>query len=283
MHIFRGGFYADAGPSRNIKNSAANLHFGVGLRRQLTRHWWCACGTGNAEAFLQWVVEHSGKPFVFSTLFEEVAEPRWKSDWLSGNHLISDTFGRIDAAVRKIPEASRPAEWVARIEKTREWISEQHFEPLSVLPAIGESARRKQPALEETYPFHSSFQKLCDKPSVDALIDCTPGIYILGVPKEVTAACHIVLAHLQKTFFDLTENNTQFALQLLSYVAVLAQDEGLVDSVAQFAVEKVRELNNGDSTLEIICRLVECSGAIRGPYKGGGGTCETVGSSFVYG
>jgi hypothetical protein len=220
-----------------------------------------ACGTDNAERLFEWAVDHSGKSFVFSTLLEEVSEPRWKSDWLSGNHLIADAFGRIDAALKKLPEASRPAEWVARIEKAREWITEKHFELFSVLPAIGESTRRKQPALEETYAFRDSFQKLCDEPTVDALIDCTPGIYVLGVPKEVTAACQVVLAHLQKTSARLTDNNTNFALQLLSYVAVLAQDESLADSVAQFAIEKVRELKDEESTLDLICRLVECSSA----------------------
>lgn len=126
---------------------------------------------------------------------------------------------------------------------------------------MGESARRKQPAMDETYAFRDSFQKLCDEPTVDALINCTPGIYVLGVPKEVRAACHAVLEHLQKTSARLDDDNIKFALQLLSYAAVLAQDENLADSVGQFAIEKVRELNDDELTGEIICRLAECSSA----------------------
>jgi hypothetical protein len=220
-----------------------------------------ACGTDNAKRLFQWVVDHSGKPFVFSTLIEEVDEPRWKPEWLSGNHLIADAFGRVDAAVKKIPEASRPGEWVTRIEKAREWINERHFDLLAVLPAMGESARRNAPALDETFFFRDSFQKLCDEPTVDALIHCAPGIYVVGAPKEVTAACHVVLAHLQKTSARLDHNNIKFALQLLSYVAVLAQDENLADSIGQFTIEKTRELKDNESTSDIICRLVECSSA----------------------
>jgi hypothetical protein len=220
-----------------------------------------ACGTNNAERLFKWAVDQSGKPYVFTTLLEEVSEARWKPEWLSGNHLVADAFGRIDTALKNIPEAFRPAEWVARMKKARKWIAEKHFELFSILPAIGESARRNQPGLDETYAFREAFRKLCDESTVHALIDCTPGIYVLGVPKEAAAACQVVVAHLQKTSARLTDKNTKFALQLLSYVAVLAQDESLADSVAQFAIEKVRELKDDDSTLEIVCRLIECSSA----------------------
>lgn len=220
-----------------------------------------ACGTDNAERLFQWVVDHSGKPFLFSALLEEFDEPRWKPEWLSGDHLLADAFGRLDAAVKKIPEASRPAEWVTRIEKARESINERNLDLLAVLPAMGESARRKQPGMDETHAIRDSFQKLCDEPTVDALIACTPGIYVLGVPKEVTAACRTMIAHLQKTSARLDDDNIKFALQLLSYAAVLALDEDLADSVGQFAIEKVRELKEDEFTGEIICRLVECSSA----------------------
>src|SRR5206468_1951387 len=120
-----------------------------------------ACGTDNAEKLFEWVVDHWGKPFLFSTLLEEVSEPRWKLEWASGNHLIADAFGRVDAALKKMPEAARPVEWVGRIEKARDWITERHFELFVILPAIGESARRKQPTLEETSGFRDSFEKLC--------------------------------------------------------------------------------------------------------------------------
>jgi hypothetical protein len=66
----------------------------------------CACRTDNAEKLFDWVVDHSGKPFLFSTLLEEATEPRWKPEWASGNHLIADAFGR---GTQENAEAARPA------------------------------------------------------------------------------------------------------------------------------------------------------------------------------
>ena len=220
-----------------------------------------ACGTGHAGALFKWAVEHSGKSFLFSVLLEEVSEPRWKPDWLSGNHLASDAFGRIDAAVNKIPQESRPSEWTERVEKARAWVAENHLELYCALPAIGESARRKQPTLKGTLAFRESFQKLIDEPSVDALIDCAAGIYLIGIPAEAARACHAVISHLQKGSSRLNEDGTHFALQLMSYIAVLAQDERLADAVAEFSIEKVRELGDDESTLELVLRVVECASA----------------------
>jgi hypothetical protein len=232
-----------------------------------------ACGTDNAQSLFEWVVEHSGKPFVFSTLLEEKSEPRWKADWLSENHLIADAFGRIDAAVLKLPEELRPSEWVSRIEKARAFIAEHHLQLFAVLPAIGESARRSQPALEDTAGFREPFAKFCDEPTVANLIECTPGIYLLGAPKEVTAACQVLAGQLQKASVRLADNETRFALQLLSFVSVLSQDESLADTVAQFALEKVRELKDEESTLDLLCRVVECTSA----YSDRAKAAETLG------
>lgn len=220
-----------------------------------------ACGPDNAKKLFEWVVNHSGKAFLFSTLLEEVSEPRWKPEWASGDHLAADAFGRVDAALKKLPEAARPTTWIARIEKAREWITEKHFQLFAIVPAIGESVRRKQPTLEEAPGFQDTFKKFCETPTVDGLIDCTPAIYTLGAPKEFVAACHTLIANLQKTSVHLADDNTKFALQLLSFIAVLAQDDSLADAVAQFALEKVRELKDEESTVDIILRLIECSSA----------------------
>jgi len=220
-----------------------------------------ACGSDNAEKLFEWVVNHSGKAFLFSTLLEEVAEPRWKPEWASGNHLVADAFGRVDGALKKLPEATRPVTWTARIEKAREWIAEKHLQLFAIVPAIGESARRKQPTLEDASGFQSAFKEFCDAPTVEGLIDCTPAVYVLGAPKDFVAACHTLIANLQKTSVRLAEDNTKFAMELLSFIAVLAQDDSLADAVAQFALEKVRELKDAESTVEIILRLIECSSA----------------------
>jgi len=220
-----------------------------------------ACGSNNADNLFEWVMEHSGKAFLFSALLEGVQEPRWKPDWLTTNHLVADAFGRADASVNKIPEQARPRAWVERITKAREWIADNHLELFCVLPAIGESARKKQPAQEETYGFRPYYQKFCDGPNADTLLMCGPGFHTVGVTKEALGACHAVMSQLRKDGSRWNEGDTRYVLQTLSSVSVQMQDAALADSVAEFCIEKTRELVDGDSTLEIVCRLIECASA----------------------
>src|SRR6185312_10599182 len=102
------------------------------------------CGPDNAQEMYKWALGHSGKPFVFSVSLEATEEPRWKPDWLTPKHLIADAFGRVEAALNKIPEAERPKDWVERVSKAHELIVAQNAEILRMFPAIGQSARRKR-------------------------------------------------------------------------------------------------------------------------------------------
>ena len=52
-----------------------------------------------------------------------------------------------------------------------------------------------------------------------------------------------------------------FAVQVLAFVAVQSRDTKLADLVADFCVGKVSDLPDDESTLEIVCRLVECASA----------------------
>lgn len=221
-----------------------------------------ACGTENAEKVFKWAMEHSGKPFLFSVLLEGDREPRWKPEWLSARHLTADVFGRIDAAVNKLPEEARPSAWTDRITKAREWIVTNSAELFCILPAIGESTRRPMPtdvnALAWFQPF---FQNLSDKPSGDTLLLCGPGFYTVGVTQDALLACRGLMAELRKDAPRWNDGDTQYIIQTLSFAALLAQDVLLADSVADFCVEKVRELNDGSSTLDILCRLIECASA----------------------
>jgi hypothetical protein len=90
-----------------------------------------ACGFGNADNLYGWAMEHSGKAFLFSVLLEMDREPRWKADWLTGKHLVADAFGRVETAINKIPEESRPEAWLERLAKAREWIAENSVEGTS--------------------------------------------------------------------------------------------------------------------------------------------------------
>lgn len=227
-----------------------------------------SCGSDNAESFFKWAVDYAGKPFALSVLLEETTEPRWKLDWLSAKHLIADAFGRLDATLQKLPKELRPADWVAQIEKAREWIAAENLEILCTLPAIGESSRRKPPSLKDTLVFRSFFEKFRDSPTIEALSNCTAGIYTVGAPLEIAPSCHSLIGNLVNAGARWSARETQSTVQMLSHLAVLFEDEILADLVAQFAMEKLRELSERESTLEIVCRLVECSSAYSDRQKG---------------
>src|SRR5204863_535240 len=108
---------------------------------------------------------------------------------VTGEHLVADAFGRIDVAVNKLPGEARPSDWKERIEKARQWIAQNDLELACMFPAIGESARRKLPTMEETHGFRSYFQELCDNPSIDALLMCGPGIFVVSAPDEILKPC----------------------------------------------------------------------------------------------
>jgi hypothetical protein len=220
-----------------------------------------ACGVDNAEKIFKWAIENSGKPFVFSVLLEGAEEPRWKPDWLTPNHLVADAFGRVDLAMNSIPEANRSTEWVERVEKAREWISKNTIDILCSLPAIGESSRRKQPTMAETKGHQPYFEKFCSEPNFETLKMCAPSFFIAGVPKEILMPCNALMAQLHKDASRWDEGNTPFLIQILAFVALQAQDVSLADSVAEYCIEKVRELPEDGDTIEIICRLLECASA----------------------
>jgi hypothetical protein len=220
-----------------------------------------ACGVSDAGKVFKWALEHFGKPFVFSVLLEGADEARWKPDWLAPKYLVADAFGRVDMAMNNIPPAFRPSEWVERVEKAREWMSKDNIDLLCALPAVGESSRRKQPTMSETMGHQPIFEKFCANPNFDTLMMCAPGIFIAGAPKEILDPCNTLMAQLHKNSPRWDEGDTQFFIQIIAFVALQAQDVSLANSVAEFCLERVRESPPDGTSLEIICRLLECASA----------------------
>ena len=175
--------------------------------------------------------------------------------------MIADAFGRVEAALNRIPEAERPKAWVERLTKAEAWIVAQKAEILRMFPAIGQSARRKRPTEEETFGFQPFLQKLYLEPSLDNFIMSTPAFYTVGVTDNALKASHAVMAHLQKDEARWKEEMTRHVVQTLAYVVMQTRDSGLADFLADFCVGKTRELTDEDSTVEIVCRLVECASA----------------------
>src|SRR5262249_23690780 len=87
------------------------------------------------------------------------------------------------------------------------------------------------------------------------------GFFAVGVTNETVQACRILIERLQKDGLRWTDDNVQFALQVLAFVAVQSRDPLLADLVADFCVGKIPELPEDGATLEMISPFVECAAA----------------------
>jgi hypothetical protein len=220
-----------------------------------------ACISDNAEGVFEWTMQNFGKTFLLSILLEMDAEPRWKPDWLSGKHLIADAIGRVEQAINKIPEAQRPKEWSDRVATAREWITAQHLDLFCILPALGESSRRKMPSEEDTLIFKSAYQEFAAEPTIQSLLACGAGFFTVGVTTEIVRACRLLIEKLQKDGSRWTDDGLQFAIQVLAFVAVQSRDTQLAELVAEFCMGKIQEIPEDEGTLELICRLLESASA----------------------
>jgi hypothetical protein len=220
-----------------------------------------ACGSDNAEAVFKFVMRNYGKTFLLSVLLETDREPRWRPDWVTSNHLIADAVGRAEQAVNKIPEAKRPKAWTERLAVARKWLTERNLDYFSVIPAIGESARRKPPTTKEISLVKPVYAPFISDPTVDGLLACGGGIFRVGVIPDLVRACRTLIERFQKDDVKWTDENVQYAIQVLSFVAVLSRDTKLADLIADYCVGKVRDNQDDDATLEIVARLIECASA----------------------
>lgn len=219
-----------------------------------------ACGAENGESLFKWAMEQSGKLFLFSVALEGREEPRWRPDWLTSIHLIADAVGRAAAAVEKIPKEMRPEVWAERISQAREWISSRNAELMTMFPAIGESARRKTLLTEvETGTAKPLYDEFVAAPSAQTLLMCGPAFFTIGLTVPTLRSCHLVIDQLKKEAARWSANDTQYVLQLLSFAAMQAQDVSLANKVADFCMEKARELPHDDTTLELVWRIIECA------------------------
>lgn len=220
-----------------------------------------ACSSDGADTVLKWAIEQFGKSFFFAVLLDEAEESRWRPDWVTPKFLVADAFGRIDFVVHNLPGSTRPPGWSAQLEKAREWISEAKIAASCFFPAVGESARRKQPMIADTLAHRPMFEEFCAAPSAESLFGCAISIFIAGVPPEIVGHCKEILSGLKEGVARWDDGTTAPVLQILSFVALQARDVGMADAVVEFCIELSRECPADGSQSEIICRLLECAAA----------------------
>lgn len=220
-----------------------------------------ACGSNNAESVFKFVMQNYGKTFLLSVLLETDREPRWRPDWVTSNHFIADTVGRAEQALQSIPRTKRPKDWSERLAVARKWVSERHLDFFSTVPSIGESARREAPTKKEVRFLKPQYEAFASNPTVSGLLACGLGIFTVGVTLDVVRACRTLIERFQKNDVKWTDENVQYAIQVLSFVATLSRDTKLADLIADYCVGKVRDNQDDDATLEIVARLIECASA----------------------
>ncbi len=215
----------------------------------------------NTQSLFKWAAGVSGKAYYLSVYLDCGEEPRWLPDWLAPNFLIAGAFGRTDAVLKRLPEGAVTEGWTTRIETARKWMVEKNIELLLKFPAIGESSRRKQPAMSEVGASKEMYLKFSDEPSVDNIIRLAPAIFSSGFPPETVAPAAKLVAELRLDRAKWEQNDTQLAVSVAAYVAVQVNDLPLADAVAQLTLESASGLTIDQAATEVAFRLIECAAA----------------------
>jgi hypothetical protein len=85
-----------------------------------------------------------------------------------------------------------------------------------------------------------------------------------GFPQELSGDVMKVLGVIRGSGGDGDERRNVAALSVLAHIAVLINDVALADGVAEVCMDRARALTD-TAIIEIVARLVECSGAIADP------------------
>src|SRR5262249_25804680 len=220
-----------------------------------------ACGLTDIDttALFSWAMGVCGKAYYVSVCFDSREEPRWRPEWIFPNFLVADTVGRADAVLKRLPDGVLHPEWTKRIEAARNWIKEHNDELLAGYPAIGESARRQQPALKDLGELAKFFQSFVDDPTLDNFLMLGPVIYSFGIPSECVTPATRLIAALRRDVAKFEDIKIEAAVSLAAYMAVQFNDVALANAVAELCVEKASTLTGDRITTEVMFRLIECA------------------------
>ncbi|WP_291850651.1 hypothetical protein [Bradyrhizobium sp.] len=221
-----------------------------------------AAGDCNVDAasLFSWAMEHFGPSYYASTCFDLFDEPRWRPDWIRANFLKSDAAGRARFAIRSVPEHLRPPAWHAHFTAIEEKLIKGGTYFLSTLPAVGESARTKQPVLTELGDVVQFYAKFIDEPTNENLMGLAPFLFTYGCPSEAVHAVHVLLAKMRGAQ-SAEDKDFQFIITVAVYVSVLYQDAELAEKAADLSLAAARVCEDVDAVRETIFRIIESIGA----------------------
>jgi hypothetical protein len=227
------------------------------------------CG-GNGidpDDIISWAMRLFGNEYFLSVVADFAVEPQWRPEWILPKILVADLFGRAVSVWQNFPQESAPTGWKERLDRAYEWIAAEKIGTFSQYPAVLQGTRRmRRPTLadfEGVPQGADAFRTLASVPTVNTLISISPFIAAFGFPDEATRDIEKVLASIRSAPIEEDDKLDVLALSILSHIAVLTENARLAESISEVCLERARRTEAKGTVFEIVCRLVECSAAIK--------------------
>ena len=227
------------------------------------------CG-GNGidpKRMISWATRLFGDAYFLSVVSDFAVEPQWRPEWILPKILVADLCGRVVGAWRQLPQEVAPPSWKERVEKAYAWIVEEKIGAFAQYPSVLQGTRRPhRPTLAEFQSVPQGadgFLALAKDPTANTLLSISPFIEAFGFPNEATGDVEKVLASIRSAPPDEDDKFTVLALSLLAHIAVLTENAALADSITEACLERARRIETQEPIFEIVCRLIECTAAIK--------------------
>ena len=208
-----------------------------------------------------------GDAYFLSVVSDFAVEPQWRPEWILPKILVADLFGRVVGAWRQLSQEVAPPSWKERVEKAYAWIVEEKIGAFAQYPSVLQGTRRAhRPTLAEFQSVPQgadAFLALANDPTANTLLSISPFIEAFGFPNEATGDVEKVLASIRSAPPDEDDKFTVLALSLLAHIAVLTENAALADSITEVCLERARRVETQGPIFEIVCRLIECTAAIK--------------------
>ena len=224
-----------------------------------------ACGSANVDEskFLRWVMGERGQEYMLSAFHDMREQPRWQPEWIDAEYLVPDIFGRTYAALAKLGDGA-PSAWRERLEKMKNWISEQEWDARTGLPSVLQGSReREMPRVEGqmAIEMRTSFDEFARAPSLDGLLGLAGWIEFFGLGAEAIPGAKLVLQQLQAKADKASAAEQSAAIAVCTRLAVVNGDHELAQAIVDLHLERFRSQDARLSITQLVFQLVECGAA----------------------
>jgi len=219
------------------------------------------------NGMISWAMRLFGDAYFLSVVSDFAVEPQWRPEWILPKILVADLFGRAVGAWRRLSPEAAPPSWKERLDKAYAWAVAEKIGAFAQYPSVLQGARRvHRPTLAEFQSVPQgadAFSALASDPTANTLLSASPFIEAFGFPNESTGDAEKVLSCIRSGPPEEDDNVTVLALSVLAHIAVLTENASLADAVSELCLERARRAQTHRSIFELVCRLIECTAAIK--------------------